>query len=92
MPLSWNEIRQRSITFARDWAQAAHERAESQTFWNEFFHVFGISRRAVTSFEEPVKTLKSNTNFFYEHHRFVHLFMMYEKLLTPLILQKKKSV
>jgi len=63
MPLSWNEIRQRSITFAREWADASRERAESQTFWNEFFKVFGKSRRAVASFEEPVKNLKGDTNF-----------------------------
>ena len=60
MPLSWNEIRQRAITFSRDWADAAKENAEAQTFWNEFFRVFGKSRRAVASFEEPVKNLSGN--------------------------------
>ena len=39
MPLAWNEIRQRAITFSRNWSNAARERAESQTFWNEFFDV-----------------------------------------------------
>lgn len=63
MPLSWNEIRQRSITFARDWAEAARERAEAQTFWNEFFYVFGVSRRTVASFEEPVRNLAGAYDF-----------------------------
>lgn len=63
MPLSWNEIRQRAITFARDWSDASRERAEAQTFWNEFFQVFGKSRRAVASFEEPVHNLRGDTNF-----------------------------
>jgi hypothetical protein len=31
--------------------------AEKQTFWNEFFQVFGVSRRAVASFEESVKKI-----------------------------------
>ena len=33
------------------------ESAEKQTFWNEFFQVFGMRRRAVASFEEPVKQI-----------------------------------
>ena len=63
MPLSWTEIRQRSITFARAWSDAARERAEAQTFWNEFFDIFGIRRRTVASFEEPVRNLKGDTEF-----------------------------
>ncbi len=63
MPLSWNEIRQRAIAFARDWSDAARKRAESQTFWNEFFHVFGIRRRTVAAFEAPVRNLIGATDF-----------------------------
>ena len=61
--LSWNEIRQRAIQFSRDWKDAADERAEAQTFWNEFFNVFGIKRRTVASFEEPVKSIKDTYHF-----------------------------
>ncbi len=57
MPISWNEIRQKAIQFSRDWSKATSEIAEKQTFWNEFFEVFGMRRRAVASFEEPVKKL-----------------------------------
>ncbi len=60
MPLSWNEIRQRAITFSREWRDAERENADSQTFWAEFFQVFGRSRKAVASFEEPVKNLGGN--------------------------------
>ncbi len=63
MPLSWNEIRNRAILFAKNWCSAHRERAEAQTFWNEFFEVFGITRRKVAAFEEPVKNLKGDTNF-----------------------------
>jgi hypothetical protein len=57
--LSWNEIRQRAIAFSHDFKGTTEERAEAQSFWNEFFHVFGIKRRTVASFEEPVKSLKN---------------------------------
>ncbi len=55
MPLSPNEIRDRALKFAREWHAERRERAEAQTFWNEFFEVFGVSRRRLASFEEPVK-------------------------------------
>ena len=57
MRLSWNEIRVRSASFADEWKGARHERGESQTFYNEFFEVFGVTRRRVASFEEPAKRL-----------------------------------
>lgn len=37
MPLSWNEIKGRAIAFAKEWADAADERAQAQSFWIEFF-------------------------------------------------------
>lgn len=57
MPLSWNEIRRRAVAFAHEFKDARRENAETHTFYNEFFNVFGISRRRVASFEEPVKML-----------------------------------
>ncbi|MCD4726021.1 MAG: hypothetical protein K8R46_00005, partial [Pirellulales bacterium] len=60
MPLSWNEIRQNAIAFSREWIGAKSEIAEKQTFWNEFFQVFGIRRRTVATFEEPVKNLSGD--------------------------------
>ncbi len=55
MPISWNEIRANAIRFCREWAEARRETAEKQSFWNDFFAVFGIRRRTVAAFEEPVK-------------------------------------
>lgn len=55
--LNWNEIRNRAIEFSRDWAEAESEQADSQTFWNEFFEVFGIKRRRVAIFEKKVQKL-----------------------------------
>lgn len=55
MPLSLNEIKDRALAFSREWEGAKAERAEAQTFWNEFFNVFGVNRRRLASFEEPVR-------------------------------------
>ena len=63
MPLSWNEIRHRAIAFSKEWTHVTSEQAEKQTFWNEFFNVFGISRRAVASFEEPVRKISGDYGY-----------------------------
>ncbi|MBI5486781.1 MAG: class I SAM-dependent DNA methyltransferase [Deltaproteobacteria bacterium] len=55
MRLSWNEIRDRAVRFTARWAEVRSERTEAQTFWNEFFEVFGVSRRRVALFEEPIR-------------------------------------
>jgi len=53
MPISLNEIRSRALQFSKEWKNANNEKAEAQTLWNEFFEVFGITRRRVASFEVP---------------------------------------
>jgi hypothetical protein len=63
MPLSWNEIRHRAIAFSKEWTGAKREQAEKQTFWNEFFDVFGVPRRAVASFEEPVQRISGDYGY-----------------------------
>jgi len=61
--LSWNEIQARASAFSRDWADARYERGETQSFYNDFFEVFGIRRRRVATFEEPVKKLGEKQGF-----------------------------
>lgn len=63
MPLSWNEIRHNAIKFSHEWATASREDADAKTFWDDFFSVFGIQRRAVASFEEPVKNIKGKYGY-----------------------------
>ncbi|WP_414527668.1 class I SAM-dependent DNA methyltransferase [Nodularia chucula] len=63
MPLSWNEIKQRAIAFSKEWESETSEKSESQSFWNEFFNVFGISRRRVGSFELPIKKADNKQGF-----------------------------
>jgi hypothetical protein len=57
MPLTQQEIKTRAYAFVKEWENELRERAEAQTFWNDFFNVFGISRRRVASFEVPAKKL-----------------------------------
>ena len=63
MPLSWNEIRHRAIAFSKEWRGETREAAERQSFWNDFFHVFGVRRRTVASFEEPVEKFSNGWAF-----------------------------
>jgi hypothetical protein len=63
MPISWNEIRDRATRFARDWKDASYERGEAQSFWNEFFAVFGMDRKRIYSFEKRVEKLGGATGY-----------------------------
>jgi hypothetical protein len=63
MPISWNEIRHNAIRFSKEWAGETREDAEAKSFWDEFFGVFGIRRRTVASFEEPVKRISGDYGF-----------------------------
>ena len=57
MPLSWNEIKTRALAFSKEWQNETSEDAEAKTFWDGFFNIYGVPRRRVATFEEPVKKL-----------------------------------
>ncbi len=63
MPLSWNEIRNRAYTFVREWQGETREHAEAKSFWDDFFNVFGITRRRVATFEKRVKKIDGKDGF-----------------------------
>ena len=63
MPISWNEIKSRSLAFSKEWENEKSEDAEAKSFWDGFFNIFGINRRRVASFEEPVKKLGNKQGF-----------------------------
>ena len=65
MRLSWNEIRARAARFAEEWHGASYEKGETQSFYNDFFEVFGVKRRSVARYEEHVTKLD---------HGFIDLF------------------
>ena len=63
MRLSWNEIRARAASFARKWADAGYEKGETQSFYNDFFRIFGKRRESVARYEERVQRLDDTSGF-----------------------------
>ena len=63
MRLSWNEVRARAARFADEWKHAAYEKGETQSFYNDFFEIFGVRRRTVARYEEHVRKLDNRSGF-----------------------------
>lgn len=63
MPLSWNEIKSRALTFSRTWEDAANEDSQAKPFWIDFFEIFGITDKRVATFELNVKKLGAVQGF-----------------------------
>ena len=63
MRLSWNEVRVRAAAFADTWRQAAYEKGETQSFYNDFFKIFGVERRTVARYEAHVAKLDNRRGF-----------------------------
>lgn len=61
--LSINEVRARAARFAEEWKDARYEAGEKQSFYDDFFRVFGVKRRQVATFEEPVRRLDGRHGF-----------------------------
>ena len=61
-PLTWNEIKTRAAAFVHEWRGETREHAEAKSFWDAF-HVFGVHRRRVASFEEAVKKAGGHQGF-----------------------------
>lgn len=57
MALSWNEIKDRAVKFSKEWENTEREEADAKPFLIEFFNVFGISQKKVSTFEHKVKKL-----------------------------------
>lgn len=63
MALSWNEIKERAISFSKEWEGTSNEDADAKPFLHEFFNVFGISRKRVANFEHKVKKLDEHDGY-----------------------------
>ncbi len=61
MPLSWTEIRDRAVQFQKRWKDDTSEQAESQSFWSEFFNIFGVDRKRVGTFEKKVELKRAKS-------------------------------
>ena len=64
MRLSWQEIRARARRFSERWADAHYEKGETQSFYNEFFDVFGVDRKKVAIFERKIEMIDRNKRGF----------------------------
>jgi hypothetical protein len=63
MALSWNEIKDRALHFSKEWADTSNEEADAKPFLVEFFNVFGISSKKVSTFEHRVKKLDEKDGY-----------------------------
>lgn len=63
MTLSWNEIKDRALRFSKEWADTSNEEADAKPFLVEFFNVFGITRKRVSTFEHRVKKLDEKDGY-----------------------------
>ncbi len=63
MRLSWNEIRTRAAVFSEEWREASYEKGETQSFYNDFFDVFGVRRQSVARYELHVAKLDNRSGF-----------------------------
>lgn len=64
MRLGWDEIRRRARAFSNDWTDAHYEKGETQSFYNDFFEIFGVKRRAVATYERRVDSIDANRRGF----------------------------
>ena len=67
MVVATNELRVRARRFSHDWKDAVYEKGETQAFYEAFFRIFDVERRAVARYEERV-TLLDNTRGYIDLH------------------------
>ena len=63
MRLSWNEIGVRASQFVKRWRDASYASGEMQSFYGDFFEVFGVSRRLVARYEGYVRKLDNRAGY-----------------------------
>lgn len=60
MRLSWPEIRANAARFADEWRGKGYEKGQTQTFYDEFFAIFGVPRKQVAVYEQRVRALDTS--------------------------------
>ena len=48
-------MRDRACAVVRQWKDETSEKAEAQSFWTEWFHIFGLKRRGAIAYERAAK-------------------------------------
>ncbi|HQD99775.1 MAG TPA: N-6 DNA methylase [Novosphingobium sp.] len=64
MRLGWDEIKRRAKAFSDEWKDAHYEKGETQSFYNDFFEIFGIRRRQVAVYEKQVQAIDATRRGF----------------------------
>lgn len=54
----------RARRFSERWADAHYEKGETQSFYNEFFDIFGLDRKRVAVFERKIEMIERNKRGF----------------------------
>lgn len=60
MRLSWPEIRANAARFSEEWKGKGYEKGQTQSFYDEFFAIFGVPRKQVAVYEQRVKALDTS--------------------------------
>ena len=63
MRLTWSEIRVRATQFVKAWQDTSYESGETHNFYNDFFEVFGVTRRSVARYEEYGRKLSNRAGY-----------------------------
>lgn len=63
MRLDWNVVRARAYAFASKYSEATREKSETQSFYNDFFGLFGAARPRAAQFEHPVRLSGGSKGF-----------------------------
>lgn len=58
-----NELKRRALDFSRDHESDADEKSQAQTFWRDFFAIFGLTPQRIGVFEARAKTLRDTVGF-----------------------------
>lgn len=61
--ISETEIQSRAAAFVQKWANETSEDAEAKSFLDDFFNVYGVTRRRFASYEERVKRTDGSTGY-----------------------------
>ncbi len=63
MPLSWNEIKSRAVSFSNEWKDTSREEADAKPFLIDFLRIFDISQKRVATFEHRVKKISDTDGY-----------------------------
>ena len=64
MPLSWDEIQQNAVAFAKRWEKAHNEEAQAQSFETQLLQVFGVDDpERVGDFEYKVRLSETHNGY-----------------------------